>query len=230
MQLLAPDILADARGLSVALCITGMAIGFALWLLGWWSHRFWVVLLVTVIGGILGLSEGPALRAQPLVAAVLLAIAAGLMALALVRVVAFAAGGIAFLVLVQALTPLGDNASIYFLAGGLMGLLLFRLWVMALTSLGGALLFAYSGLCLADTLGQINAPFWAAQNTILLNWMCGGGAAVGLALQLYLNRRKPGNKSKAGKAKKAAPKEPFDGGGEEKPARGWGSRLFRKAG
>jgi hypothetical protein len=232
MQLLAPDILADLRGLSPALCIAGLVVGLALWLLGWWSHRFWVVLSITVIGGILGLAEGPALRAQPLVAAVLLALAAGLLALAVIRLVAFAAGGITFLALAQALGPPGDNATIYFLAGGLMGIVLFRLWVMALTSLGGSILVAYSGLCLADSLGSINAPNWATYNVTMLNWLCGGGAAIGLALQLYLNRRKPESKGKgkSSKGKKGPPKEQPQFTVEEKPARGWGARLFRRAG
>jgi hypothetical protein len=224
MHLLAPDILADARGLSVSLCVVGLVVGLALWLLGWWSHRFWVVLTITVIGGILGLSEGPALRAQPLVAAVLLAIAAGMMALALARLMAFAAGGIAFLAVAQALGQPGDNAATFFLSGGLMGLLLFRLWIMALTSLGGALLVAYSGLCLADSLGKLDAAGWVAGHNTLVNWTCGGGAALGLALQLYMNRNKAGNQAKAGPARKSAV--------EEKPSArpSWGGALFRRAG
>src|SRR5262245_66462146 len=92
MHLLAPDVLAEARGLSVAVSATGLAVGVMLWLLGWWGHRFWIVLAATLGAGILGLCSGPAYGAQPLVAGLLSAVAAGALALALVRVVAWLAG------------------------------------------------------------------------------------------------------------------------------------------
>jgi hypothetical protein len=229
MQLLDPDILADAKGLSPALSVTGLIAGLALWLLGWRSHRFWTVFSITVIGGIFGLAQGPTLRAQPLVVAVLLAIAGGMMALSLVRLVAFGTAGMTFLAAAQSIGPPGDGAMIFFLAGGLMGLLLFRLWVMILTSLGGALLIGYSGLCLADRLGKMNAPEWAANHTRLLNWACGAVAVVGVGLQLYLNRHKGDGKGSAKPARKAPPPPPP----EESPAAGgpfsWVGGFFRKA-
>jgi hypothetical protein len=232
MQLLAPDILADAKGLSVPLCISGLVVGVAVWLLGWRCHRFWLVLVTTVLGGLYGLSEGPTFRAQPLVAAVLLAIAAGVLALALVRLVAFAAGGFAFLAAAQTLGPSADQALTFFLAGGLMGLLLFRLWVMALTSFGGALLIGYAGLCLADSLGKVDAADWAERSAALLNWGCGALALVGLGVQLFLNRKKADAGGKKGKGKKSARREEPD---EGQPAPGpslwrWGGELFRQAG
>jgi hypothetical protein len=231
MQLIAPDILADARGLSPVLCILGLIAGAALWLLGWWSHRFWAVLITTVLGGIYGLYEGPTLRAQPLVAAVLLAIAAGVLALQLVRLVAFAGGGLALLAALQSLGPSGEQALIFFLAGGLMGLILFRLWVMVLTSVGGVVLMGYCGLWLADSLHKLNAPEWAVRNDGLLNGACGGAALVGLLVQLYFNRKKVEAKPKAksgGKGKKPPP-EPESP--PEKKSLPWGlGGLFRKAG
>jgi hypothetical protein len=137
MQLIAPEILADARGLSAGLCVLGLAAGLVLWLLGWWSHRFWVVLAAALLAGVWGLSEAALLRAPPLLAGTLLALAAGLLALALARLLAFAAGGLAALLAVQALVPTWDQTLIGFVAGGLLGVLLFRLWVIVLTSLGG---------------------------------------------------------------------------------------------
>jgi hypothetical protein len=228
----APDLLTDARGLSVPLCSAGLVIGAALWLLGWRSHRFWVVLITTVLGGLYGLAEGATFRAQPLVAAVLLAIAAGVLALALVRLVAFAAGGFAFLAAAQSLGPSADQALTFFLAGGLMGLLLFRLWVMALTSLGGTLLMGYSGLCLADSLAKIDAAAWATRNASALNWGCGVAALVGVALQLILNRKKADSGAKGKKGKKPPRREEP---AEDSPPQGrsmwrWGGELFRQAG
>jgi hypothetical protein len=66
MQLLAPDILAEARGLSVVICAWGVFLGLLLWLMGWRWHRFWIVLLATSVGGVFGLSAGPVYGVQPL--------------------------------------------------------------------------------------------------------------------------------------------------------------------
>ena len=48
MRLVAPDLVADLCGLSPGLIGLAAAVGAGLWLLGWWSHRFWVVLIATV--------------------------------------------------------------------------------------------------------------------------------------------------------------------------------------
>ena len=83
MALLAPDILEEARGLSVAVSVSGLVLGLLLWLLGWRGHRFWIVLAATVSAGVAGLSMGPSYGASPELAGLLLAIAAGVLALAL---------------------------------------------------------------------------------------------------------------------------------------------------
>src|SRR5947209_18732987 len=108
MELLAPDIVAEVKLLSAGLCAAGLAIGLALWLFGWWSHRFWVVLTITLLAGIYGLYEAPTWRVQPLLSAILLALAAGMLALALTRLLAFAAGGFAVVLSLQALVPTLD--------------------------------------------------------------------------------------------------------------------------
>ncbi len=43
MNLIEPEVLADLSGLSIGLCVVGLLLGLALWLLGWRRHRFWVV-------------------------------------------------------------------------------------------------------------------------------------------------------------------------------------------
>src|SRR5262249_60727682 len=77
MHLVDPDILADAQGLSPAVCVVGMVLGVALWLFGGRGHRFWLVLLITLAAGVYGLSVAEAYAVQPLVAGVLLGVAAG---------------------------------------------------------------------------------------------------------------------------------------------------------
>jgi MFS family permease len=210
MQLVAPDILAEAVGLSPLLSILGLLIGLMLWLLGWRAHRFWIVLITTLIAGVYGLYQAAEYRAQPLLAGILLAIAAGVLALALVRVVAFVAGGISASLLMQALIPAWDEPLVFFLVGGLIGLILFRVWTMALTSLAGTLFLAHSGLCLADRWGKLNAVAWSEGHAVLLNWLCGGVTCLGLITQFYLERlriRKQKQAELAAQKKKEKEKE-----------------------
>jgi hypothetical protein len=188
MHLLAPDILAEARGLSPAISGAGLAIGLALWVLGWRGHRFWIVLATTVAAGVFALNTGPVAGVQPLVVALLLAVSAGVLALPLSRVVAFSAGGLAVWLLVHASVPSLDEPLVCFLAGGLLGLVLFRFWTMALTSFAGTLLMGYSALCLADWLGKLDAVDWSTQHHALLNWSCAGVAALGWLTQFLLER------------------------------------------
>ena len=193
MQLIAPDILQDARDLSVAAYSVGIVLGFFLWLLGWHGHRFWIVLFTTVVAGIVGLSSARAAGVQPFVAGLLLAIAAGTLALALSRVLAFAAGGAAAWLIVRSVAPAWDEPLLCFLGGGLVGLLLFRAWTMALTSLGGTLVMAYSVLGLIDHFGKIDAVTWAERRSVLLNSLCLVAALVGWGLQFTIERARLAN-------------------------------------
>jgi hypothetical protein len=226
MHLIDAEILADARGLSLGLCLTGIVLGLALWLLGWWGHRFWVVLGMTVLGGVYGLYEAQLLRSHPLVAGVLLALAAGLLALSLVRLLAFAAGGAAALLLVQSLIPTWDQPLVSFIAGGLLGVLLFRLLLMTLTSLLGTVLTAYSCLCLADGLGTLNAVAWSQSQAVLLNWVCGLSAGLGVVVQVLLERWGKGKKS--GQGAKGGDRGNSTAG--PRLAWLWGGGSLRKAG
>ncbi len=188
MQLLAPDILADARGLSHGITGMGIAIGLALWTTGWWANRFWVVLGTTFGAGILGLLSSTGNHLQPLIVAILLAVAAGVLALSLVRVVAFAAGGIGVSMAVQLAAKGTHEPVICFLAGGLLGLVLFRFWIMAATSFLGTLLMVYSGLCMADRLGKLNAVDWADHKQSMLTGAVIGLTVVGMVVQFGVER------------------------------------------
>ncbi len=190
MQLIAPDILSDARSLSHGLLAAGLATGLLLWLLGWWGHRFWIVLIATAGAGIYGLQAGPDFGVQRLVAGLLLAVSAGVLALTLVRLFAYAAGGLAAWMIVHALAPLWNQPLLCFLIGGLVGLFLFRFWTMALTSFLGTLLLLYSSLSLADKMGNLDAVSWAEGQGMLLNWLCGLVAVAGFIIQLLLERRR----------------------------------------
>src|SRR5581483_5211188 len=148
MHLIAPDIMAEARGLSPAIPAVGVTVGLLLWLFGSYGHRFWIVLLLTLSAGVYGLYFGPAYGMQPMVAGLLLAVSTGTLGLALMRVLAFVAGGLAALWLTHVVKLPYDEPLVVFLLGGLAGVLLIKLWITALSSLAGTLLVAYSSLCL----------------------------------------------------------------------------------
>lgn len=183
MHLIAPDILAEARGLSVGVLVTGIAVGLLLWLFGWRWHRFWTVVAVTVAGGLYGLSTGQSGGGHVIALGLLLAVSAGLLALELARLFAFAAGGTAVWLAAGALFPNAHELGVFFLAGGLAGILLYRLWTMALTSFLGTLLAGHSGLVLAATLSDFDAPAWAGNNSLALGIAVGLVSLLGLAAQ-----------------------------------------------
>jgi hypothetical protein len=212
MSLIDSEIVKELCGLSVGMSIVGLLVGLMLWLTGWWAHRFWIVLITTVLAGIVGIISSPVRGIQPLLAGLLLAVAAGVLALALVRLVAFAVGGLAACLAVQAFAPPAWNEPlICFLAGGLSGLYMFRVWTIAWTSFAGAVAMGYFGLALADHFGKVDAVAFSEQKASLLTWLGGILTVAGFLAQLFMERLRARLKSwremlgahlKEGKSKK----------------------------
>jgi len=202
MPLIDKTILAEACGLSLGVLLSGIAIGLALWLLGWWGHRFWVVLAATVSAGIYGLINGEAYRTHPMAAGVLFGLAGGMLALALIRLMAFLAGGIMGLAVAQLLIPNLEQQIIPFLLCGLVGLLLFRPSMMVLTSLAGALLLSHAGLAMLNRQGTVNAVAWTDQGTHVANWLIVGMTVLGFAVQYIHDRRVGAKKERKEKKRK----------------------------
>ncbi len=191
MSVFDPEILEELSGLSVGLCAGGTIVGFLLWLTGWWLHRFWIVLAATTAAGILGLASGPVSGIHALIAALLLAIAAGVLALALIRLVAFGAGGAAACLVFQKLAPsVWNQPFIPFLAGGLLALYLFRLWTMTISSFAGTVIMGYFGLSLAQQLGKMQVVAFAQEKADLLNLGCVIVTLFGLLAQVVVERRR----------------------------------------
>jgi len=188
MVVIASDILADLCGLSLGLIIALLPIGLMLWLFGWWSHRFWIVLMTTVLAGIFGLVEATTWHAQPIIVAVLLAIAAGVLALAMVRVITFALGGLAGVYLVQFAFPSLNQQAICFLLSGLLCLLLFRWFFMTLTSFLGTGCLAYGTLALLSYQEALDSVSWTDENSTLLNSLCGAATLLGFICQMLFDR------------------------------------------
>jgi hypothetical protein len=112
-----------------------------------------------------------------------------------------------------------------------LALLLFRLWIMALSSAGGTLLMAYSGLCLAHTFAKVDVVTLAEKRALTLNWLGGGVVLLGLLAQLLLDRRRGRGRKQSRRPleqrQAPAPTVPAT------PARPWWSRagqLYRRAG
>ncbi|HEY2784183.1 MAG TPA: hypothetical protein VGJ05_04335 [Fimbriiglobus sp.] len=183
MQLIVPDVLAEAKGLSAGAAGFGLLLGILLWLFGWRWHRFWVVFGVTLAAGLVGLNAGQAAGGQVLAVGVLLAVAAGMLALELARVLAFVAGGVAAWVAIQTMLPGARELWAVFLAGGLLGLLLYRFWAMLLTSFAGAVLAGHAGLALSHSLSGIDAVAFAATNSAALTGAVLVAALVGVFVQ-----------------------------------------------
>lgn len=238
MRILAPDILEEARELSPVLSGAGLLIGLLLWSLGGRTHRFWLAMIVTLAAGLWGLTEGKQFGMQPLVAGLLLAVSAGVLALSLVRILLFAAGGLAALALLHAIAPAWDEPIAVFLVGGLIGVLLYKFWITTFSSLVGSLLMAYSALALFDRLHMVNSVEWTRKNGPLLNWAFASLVVTGALIQFLWERRRQ-RKSRAEPdaepevVEVAAPLPPLRPPG--KPARSalwaWGEKLLhRRAG
>jgi hypothetical protein len=228
MQLIAPDILTEARGLTVAMSGTVCVLGLALWLFGWRWHRFWVVGGITLAAGLLGLNAGRnAGGTQIMAVGILLAVAAGMMALELAKVFAFVAGGCGAWLAVQWVFPQAQELWAVFLSGGLFGILLYRLWTMLLTSLAGVLLASHSALLLLEPVLGFDAVKWASANQAALNGAAVALVVLGILLQAVAAPDEEGKKeAEQEEPNKPAPEaHPAPPPEKEKPARWW-RRLF----
>lgn len=190
MRFVAPDVLAELCGLSPGVVGLAAGVGAVLWLFGWWSHRFWVVLIATVAAGVWGLFEAPILKAQPLVASLLLALAAGLLALALIRLFAFVAVGLIGLAFVDALAPNMEQPLIAFLSSGLVGLILFRWCVTAVLSFTGSVLLVHAVLVMLNQRGKLDAAVYAETSAAMLTGLISLMTLFGFGFQLWHDRHR----------------------------------------
>jgi hypothetical protein len=204
--LLDPEILEAGRDLSPAATGAGVAIGLLIWLFGISMHRFWIVAALTLGAGVYGLAYGPELGMQPIIAGLLLAVAAGALGLTLMRLLAFVTGGWALYLIARVVAPAADEPILCLLVGGLFSVLLFRLWITVISSVAGTGIVAYSSLWLVAKLTQGDAAAWAGNHVPLWNWGLGAVAVIGILVQFIVNRRfeqtKKANKEKAAKAEK----------------------------
>ena len=209
MFLLNPDVIAEARGLSVGASGFLLFVGFLLWAFGWRWHRFWIVFAITLTAGILGLGAGQSAGVQILVVGVLCAVAAGMLALELARILAFVSGGVAAWVGATLVAPGAQELWAVFLCGGLLGVVLYKLWTMIAMSLLGILICWHTLLALWDGMSDWNSPRWAGANASALNGAVLAGTLLGVFVQSKTGRdpeagAPAGDGAKDGPAKSAA--------------------------
>lgn len=190
MQVLSPEVLADVLELpSVALMVL-MGLGASLALTGWRWHRFWLTISVSLICGLVGLRQAQAWGIQqPIVAAVLLATAAGCLALSLARVGLFLAYGLATWYAVKRLAPPYAIPAVCICLGGLFSVLFYRLCVVLLTSVVGSTILGYAGMAYAQQQNWYPMKTWLAEQTLAAHGSLATLCLVTLMLQLYFWRR-----------------------------------------
>jgi hypothetical protein len=188
VQLVAPDILNEVLQLSPGACGLGVIIGLLIWTTGWIRRTFWFALAVTTGFGLYGLSLGRAAGTHPLVTALLLALAAGLLALELGRLIAFVSGGLATVLLIQTFVPAFPEPLLAYLAGGLACVLLFKLWVLTVMSFSGTTMIVYFGLPMAARVLKLDLATLLDQKTALLNALIAVGTILGIVVQNRLER------------------------------------------
>ncbi len=225
MQLIFPDVLTAARGLSPGAAGFLLLVGFLLWAVGWRWHRFWVVFGITLTAGLVGLTVGQSTGGQVMVVGVLLAVAAGMLALELARILAFVTGGVAAWAAAQAVLPQVQELWAVFLSGGLIGVVLYQLWTMLTTSFLGVLVAWHAAFVLAEQFVKgFDAAKWVGAHTAALN-----GAVVVVVLLGVLVQKltAPGTANpeerKEKKPKKVAVHHHDEG--HEEPGRGWWRRA-----
>jgi hypothetical protein len=233
MQLIAPDLYEEVMRLSGGACALGLAVGALLWLTGWWQHRFWLVASLTTAAGIVGLQQGRSAGVQPLVCGLLAALAAGLIAMELSKVLAYVGGGLAASFLIRAYIPTVEPL-VAFLAGGLIGVVMFRLWMLTLTSFLGALLAAFCGLAMGSRLQFFDGAVLVQAKGTLLNCMVGGATLLGVLVQGRFDAWRAGSKTRK-KAKLMATLNEAERSAVSKatvkgPGSFWGKFRPRKAG
>jgi hypothetical protein len=188
MHPISPDVLADAKGLSIGATAFFLFVGLLLWGFGWRWHRFWLVFAITLTAGLLGISAGRSAGTQVLVVSVLVALAAGMLALEIAKIVAFITGGTAAWLAAQAVMPEAHELWAAFLCGGLVGVVLYRLWTMLATSFVGVLLIGHTTLLLLEMTGALQAVEFTRKHDAAITTWAVSASVIGVLVQSWTGR------------------------------------------
>jgi hypothetical protein len=182
------EIMEEVRQLSPGALWTGVGIAVVFLLFGYQLYKFWIVLGSTVASGFIGLNQGPIWGVHPVVGAVMAGLAGGILSLSLFRLFAFLSGGAALALVTGLVTPGPGELLVLFVVGGLIALLLERLWMALASSFLGAWLLGYALLGLLDRGQKIDALKWIEENHNLLPVLVGTGTLLGAGAQYWIYR------------------------------------------
>jgi ribosomal protein L12E/L44/L45/RPP1/RPP2 len=159
---------------------------------------------------------------------VLGAIAAGLLAMEIAKIVAFVTGGTAAWLAAQSVMPEAHELWAVFLCGGLVGVVLYRLWTMLAASVAGVLAFGHAALLLAAAVGGVNAVEFAEKHASILNTWAAVAAVLGVVVQARTGREAGG----AAEEKEEKPKPKKEEKKDEKGGEAWWIKVWtmKKAG
>ncbi|MBM4097405.1 MAG: hypothetical protein ACKO9Z_15635 [Planctomycetota bacterium] len=182
------ELLEDSRGLSFPSLSLFLVVGLFLWAAGGVFHRFWLVSLATLAGGLVGLESGQRFHLQPIVAGVLFAFTSGALALALVDLAIFLIGALAALTLLRAAAPPGTEPLPFVLGGGLVFLMLRTFWMVLTTAAAGSLVLILTILSFMDRGKHLDAVDWSAGHQKLLLGAQGVLTMLGALAQWMVSR------------------------------------------
>jgi K+-sensing histidine kinase KdpD len=142
------------------------------------------------------------------VVGVLLSIAVGMLALEVAKITAFLSAGTAAWVAAQAVMPQAQELWAVFLCGGLLGVVLYRLWTMLATSLVGVLLFWHALFVLLDATGLVVAAEFAVKHAVWLNAALVTATVVGVGVQSWTAKAPASVEDKSDEKAEKAEKKP----------------------
>jgi hypothetical protein len=190
MQVLSPDVFADVLELPLAALGIIAALGAAIALTGWRWHRFWLTITVSLVSGLIGIRQASVWGIeQPVMAGVLLATAAGCLALSLARVGMFLAYGLTIWYAMKRIAPLHAVPAFCICVGGLFSVLFYRFCIVLLTSAFGSLLLCYGGLAALQEKNIFSVSSWLQEQPLMGTAVWAGLTLFTLLLQLYFWRR-----------------------------------------
>jgi hypothetical protein len=190
-HVISPEVLSEAKGLSVGATGFFLFVGLMLWGFGWRWHKFWTAFTITLLAGLLGLTFGRAAGLPLLAVALGVAVVCGVLAMELAKILAFLTGGVAAWLGAQVVLPQAQELWAAFLFGGLIGVLLHQFWTMLATSFVGTVLVGHTVLLFLDQLGLVKDAEFAGQYAAAINGWAAVSTIVGVVVQAKTAKKDP---------------------------------------
>lgn len=190
MEILSPEVVTDILELPLPALLAMMGAGLLLSITGWKWHRFWLTMCVSLIAGLIGMRQSTAWGiSQPVVTGVLLAAAAGCLALSLSRVALFLAYGLTCWYAMKRMSPVYAIPAICICAGGLFSVVFYRFCVVLLTSTIGSVVLCYGAVAYVEQQKWYAALNWLKEQSLAAHAALAGVTLVALLIQLAISRK-----------------------------------------